>query len=228
MYRSILILTGVFAALCAGTLLLPLPVGWQFLILVLLFAALFGSFSFRHRTEWPELWRVWLFSTLVSFFQVFPDWFLSAVLEVLIFPEDGLFKFGTVSGYMAGLWAIPFFYILLGTRLYQSSYSSSQWLAHGSDFKGALVGAAIALLIFGFSEATLWMLGSWYAQNVMVIGHVALYVLIPEFLLGFFLYQYFHESQNRGWAIHLYNAAKVSLLYTGCLALSYLLLEKVA
>ena len=105
MYRSILILTGVFAALCAGTLLLPLPVGWQFLILVLLFAALFGSFSFRHRTEWPELWRVWLFSTLVSFFQVFPDWFLSAVLEVLIFPEDGLFKFGTVSGYMAGLWA---------------------------------------------------------------------------------------------------------------------------
>ena len=72
------------------------------------------------------------------------------------------------------------------------------------------------------------MLGSWYAQNVMVIGHVALYVLIPEFLLGFFLYQYFHGSQNRGWAIHLYNAAKVSLLYTGCLALSYLLLEKVA
>ncbi len=228
MYRSVLILSVLFAAISAGTLLVPIPVGWQFLILVLLFAALFGGYSFKNRHRWPELWRIWLFSTLVSIFQVLPDWFLSAVLGVLVFPEDGLFKFGTVSGYMAGLWAIPFFFILLASRFYQSSYSSSQWLTHGTEFKAALVAASVAILIFGFSEATLWTLGSWYARDVTMIGHIALYVLIPEFLLGFFLYQYFHESQNRGGWIQLYNAIKVSILYTGSLALSYLFLEKVA
>jgi hypothetical protein len=43
--------------------------------------------------------------------QIWPDWFLSAQLEILVFPEDGLFKIGTVSGYMLFLWAIPFFII---------------------------------------------------------------------------------------------------------------------
>ncbi|MEQ8350649.1 MAG: hypothetical protein RH862_04150 [Leptospiraceae bacterium] len=228
MLGSILKLTAIFAALCAGTLLIPVPAGWHFLLLVLFFALLFGGFSFLNRERFPELWAIWLFSTIVSIFQVLPDWFLSAVLGVLVFPEDGVLKIGTVSGYMAGLWAIPFFFILLSGRLYQGAFTSEQWLSHGSEFKAALLCGFVGLLIFAASEASLWMLGSWYARNVSMVGHVAVYVLLPEFMLGFFLYQHFHLSQNKPWFYWIFNGFKISLLYTGALALSYLLMEKVA
>tara|TARA_Y100001937_G_scaffold128230_4_gene203332 strand:+ start:33287 stop:33973 length:687 start_codon:yes stop_codon:yes gene_type:complete len=228
MYRSIALITLLFAVVSALTLITSVPVGWKFLFLVLVFAALFGGFSYREKQRWPELWAIWTFSTVVSVFQVLPDWFLSQVLGVLVFPEDGLFKFGTVSGYMAGLWAIPFFFTLLAARSYQGSFSSTQWLSHGFSVRAGGVAAAVALLIFATSEATLWILGSWYARDVMMLGHVALYVLIPEALLGFFLYQYFHTSQGQRPLVVVLNGLKVSILYTGCLALSYLFLEKVA
>ncbi|MCB1169405.1 MAG: hypothetical protein KDK25_03680 [Leptospiraceae bacterium] len=228
MIRGILILLILFSALSAGIMLSPMPVGWRFLGCVLLFGLLFGLYTFRNRHRWPELWSMWYFSTFVSVFQVLPDWFLSRVLDVLVFPEDGLIKIGSVSAYMAGLWAIPFFVILLSVRFSASSNARLDWPGGSITLPSLAVASIAALVIFGASEATLWILGSWYAQNVSMIGHVALYVLFPEFLLGCYLYlAYVWSRQKRVWIQILY-AAHVSLLYTGALALSYLFFEKVA
>lgn len=228
MIRSTLLVLIAFSALSLCILLIPLPVGWQFLICVIAFAALMGGFSYYQRHQWPELWQIWYFSTLVSVFQVLPDWFLSAVLGSLVFPEDGLFKFGTVSAYMAGLWAIPFFLILFAVRWSRMGLSSDRWLEQQPDISRVLLAASVTLLIFATSEATLWVLGSWYARDVMMIGHVALYVLIPEFVLGAHLYIAFILSRRLSLWKQTLIAAHVSLLYTGALALSYLFLEKVA
>jgi hypothetical protein len=228
MYRAVFLILILFSACCAGILLTPLPVGWQFLICVLLFALLMGGFSFQNRRRWPELWSIWAFATLVSPFQVLPDWFLSAVLGVLVFPEDGLFKIGTVSAYMAGLWAIPFFLILMVGRLWHKNQDGIQWLQSGTQGGVALACAVAALIIFASSEATLWVLGSWFARDVHMIGHVALYVLLPEMLLGAHLYWAFIKSRGRALPIQIGYAFHVSLAYTGALALSYLFIEKVA
>ncbi|MCB1137747.1 MAG: hypothetical protein KDK23_03285 [Leptospiraceae bacterium] len=228
MIRSILIVLILFSAISAGIMLCPMPVGWRFLACVLLFAFLVGFHSFRNRHRWPELWSMWYFSTMVSLFQVLPDWFLSRVLGVLVFPADGLFKIGSVSAYMAGLWAIPFFLVLLSVRLYESSTSHLEWPGKSIAWSSAGLASLVALVIFGGSEATLWILGSWYAQSVSMIGHVALYVLIPEFLLGGYLYLAYVWSRKKSVPIQILYAVHVSLLYTGALALSYLFFEKVA
>ena len=44
---------------------------------------------FRKNSDWIKLW---IFVFLISLFQIFPDWFLSAQLNILVFPEDGFFK----------------------------------------------------------------------------------------------------------------------------------------
>ena len=48
---------------------------------------------------------------------------MSAELKILVFPEDGLFKIGTLSGYMLFLWAIPFFIIIFLGHCIQEQYS---------------------------------------------------------------------------------------------------------
>jgi len=113
---------------------------------------------------------------LISLFQIWPDWFLSAQLNILVFPDDGLFKIGTVSGYMAGLWAIPLFLIcFIGLKL-QEKYSHCKTL---------IAVGLISLTIFGFSEQSMWMLQSWYPQNVtLIFDHLAVYIIIPEIILG--------------------------------------------
>ncbi len=81
--------------------------GIRMLFLVIIYnlaILLYGGW--RKYDDWSNLW---VFAFILSIFQVFPDWFLSAQLNILVFPEDGLAKIGTVSGYMAGLWTIPIF-----------------------------------------------------------------------------------------------------------------------
>lgn len=225
MLRTVLPALGFFAALSTGIMLIPMPAGWRFLVCVLIFAAMFGAITYGRRNDEPELWGFWVFATLTSIFQVLPDWFLSKILGVLVFPPDGLFKIGTVSGYMAGLWAIPFFLILISIRLLDYRKSSQDFLAAGMNYKSAVVAGLVALAIFASSEATLWILNSWYAKDVLKIGHVAVYVLLPEFLLGMILYTGFFLSHERSMVLKLIAAFLISVTYTGFLALSYLFIE---
>jgi hypothetical protein len=155
---------------------------------------------------------------VLSILQIFPDWFLAAQLETIVFPDDGFFMIGPVSGYMAGLWAIPLFVILyVGLEISkQRSYPVAYTVV-----------AALTLLIFGLAEETMWMLPSWSAQNVFMIGHIALYIIIPEILLGIstlISYQLVRERPVWLWII---GAFTVMILYLGNVSFFYFIIERI-
>lgn len=191
---------------------LPWVQGWKLLGLVVLY-----NVSLPLLAKYAKLdhwWSMWTFLLPLSVFQVLPDWFLSRVLDVLVFPADGSWRIGTVSAYMAGMWVVPMFLVLYG------AYHSPQKWQYASA-------ALLGLLIFGASEATSYtILGSWYAQKVWIIQHVAIYVLLPEALLGLAGFYAWQQVQHSSWGKKIVAALMVSLVYTGALAVSFLLIER--
>jgi hypothetical protein len=214
--KDFLLVNGVFIVICIIVLIIPLiAIGPKFFILVILYNVLIPSFSiWKGYNDWIN---IWLFSIILSIFQIFPDWFLSAQLNVLVFPEDGFVKIGSVSGYMAGLWAIPFFTIIFFGLKAKMRYS---------EINAYLIVGLVALLLFGGAELTLWGLGSWYAQNVVTIfDHIAVYILIPETMLGLATFYYFNQIKEKPhiWKIPI--AFLVMLIYLGAAAFFYFLFE---
>jgi len=216
--RDVIILHLVFVGVCLLVILIPigLPIGIRLLILVIIYNLLVVIFgTLRNYKEWIN---IWLFSFILSIFQIFPDWILSAELEILVFPEDGLFKIGSVSGYMLGLWAIPLFIILFVGQRLQERYSKKS---------SYLIVAILALLIFGGSENSMWMLQSWYAQNVTMLGHLAIYIIIPEIILGLSaFYAYDLIKENYHW-FKVPVTFIIMLLYIGSAVFFYFLIEKI-
>jgi hypothetical protein len=204
----------VFAMICIATLLTPFPRGWQFALLVLLYNIGLPVLASRfQRSDWLS---IWIFVLPLSIFQVFPDWWLSAQLKTLVFPEDGFFKIGTVSAYMALLWVIPLFLII---------YIAEKVRIHINP-AGAFLAAGLAgLIIFGLSEATLWKIGSWHAQDVKMIAHMALYVLPAEFILSTAAYTFYRLSFQSPPLVRIIAAFSVMLMYTGALCFFYFFIE---
>ncbi len=169
--------------------------------------------------DYKEWIYIWIFVFLISVFQIFPDWILSAELNVLVFPEDGLFKIGTVSGYMVGLWVIPLFIIILIAKQLQERFSKK--IAYISVI-------VLSLAIFGISEQSMWMLQSWYAQNVLMIGRVALYIIIPEIILGLSAYYGYELIKEKHHLFKIPIAFLIMILYLGNAVFYYFLIERVA
>lgn len=216
--KDALIIHCIFAVLCVLVLMAPLHprIGIRMLAMVIIYNLIMPLWGLIRRDS--NLINLWLFSLILSLLQVFPDWFLSQGLQVLVFPDDGCFKIGTVSGYMAGLWAIPIFIIVfIGERVY----------VRYSNRAAYITVALISLIIFAGSEQTLWALPSWYAQNVRMIGHIAVYIIIPEIFLGlaaYFAYQ--HVTRLSHW--YKFPAAfSVMQVYLGSAVFFYFLVEKI-
>jgi len=217
--RDFIIVHLIFTVLCFGVLFIPISIaiGIKLFILVIGYNLLISLVGlFRKYSEWIKLW---VFVLLISLFQIWPDWFLSAQLNILVFPEDGLFKIGPVSGYMAGLWAIPLFLIcFIGLKL-KENYSYS---------KSLIAVGLISLTIFGFSEQSMWMLQSWYPQNVtLIFDHLAVYIIIPEVLLGLTTFYYFQKLENMNYLMFIVVAFGIMLFYLGSVSFFYFLFEKV-
>ncbi len=203
---------GIFLLLTATALLLRTPetVGRYLLLLTIAWTVLFLAWA---RTTHSTLLRqVLLFSVVLSVFQVFPDWVLSRHLGVLVFPPDGLFKWDTVSGYMALLWAIPASQILVAYHVAQER--AGKKMAYAAAI---LVGA----ILFIGSEELLWMLPSWYAVNVVKWGHVARYIILPEIFLSFMIVFVFGRVRAKSLLWYFCGAALVSITYTAAAGLSY-------
>ncbi|TGM74150.1 hypothetical protein EHR01_11620 [Leptospira mtsangambouensis] len=193
------------------------PSGVKLASLTLLFHLSFVGLSLALR--WHTPFRIWKFLVPLSIFMVFPDWFLSSALQILVFPDDGFLKIGTVSGYMAGLWVIPLFIcVYTGIKLEEMSVSIIG--------TGLWVGIT-ALVIFGTSEATMWALGSWYPQNVKMWGKVAYYVLVPEMILGITAYLAYQGFSYSAYIFQIAMGFLVMILYIGNLSFFYLLIEKI-
>ena len=216
--RDVIRLHLLFTVVCLAVLLAPVHVqpGVRMLFLVVTYN-LAVPFWGRRRgyDDWINLWG---FAFILSLFQVFPDWFLSAHLDILVFPEDGLFKIGTVSGYMGGLWTIPIFLIVFtGQRI-------------RARFSGPTAYAAVGLasvLLFGGSEQTLWMLSSWYAQNVLMVGHIAVYIIVPEIILGLSSFYCFQQIEKKPHWLKIPAAFLVMQVYLGSAAFFYFLIESI-
>ena len=217
MERDFLIVHLFFSLLCGIILSIPgILIGIKLFILVIIYnfiVPLVGNW--RKYDEWLN---IWLFCFILSILQIWPDWFLSAQLGVLVFPEDGLFKIGTVSGYMLFLWVIPFFIILfIGQSVDQRS-------SRGMTY---LIVALISLFIFGISEMMIWIIGSWYAQNVMMFGHIAVYIIIPEIILGISTYYSYNQIKDKNHLIKVPTAFIVMILYLGNAVFFYFLFEQI-
>jgi hypothetical protein len=216
--REFIIFHIIFSLIAALILLIPLlPIGWKLFILVIIYNV--GIIFFAIQREY-RLWQdIWIFTILISVFQVFPDWFLSAELNILVFPEDGLFKIGTVSGYMLGLWSIPLIIIIFtGIRINERKDLKMSYLAV----------SFVTLMIFTVSETTIWMIGSWYAQNVFTLfGHLALYIIFPELILGVSSYWVFLYLQKKPEIYKIPLSFLVMLLYLGSCSFFYFVIEEI-
>jgi len=207
----------IFTIICAIILSIPgLQVGVKLFILVIIYNIIVPLVGILRK--YPVWLNIWLFSFILSMFQIWPDWFLSAQLEILVFPKDGLFKIGTVSGYMLFLWAIPLFIIIfIGQRVNERVSLHTTYL----------IIALMSFLIFGISEMTIWMIGSWYAQNVTMIGHAAIYIIIPEIILGISTYYIYSQIKEESHLVKIPAAFIVMLLYLGSAVFFYFLFERV-
>ncbi len=217
--RDFTILHLIFIGLCFAVLIIPIPlaIGIKLFILVVSYNLMIPLVGlFLKYNEWLKLW---IFVFLISLFQIFPDWFLSAELNILIFPEDGLFKIGTVSGYMAGLWAIPLFLLCYISLKIKENYS---------QLKTFIIVGFISLNIFVFAEQTMWMLQSWYPQNVtLFFDHLAIYIIIPEVILGLSTFYFFEKIKIQHILILIIVAFGIMLLYLGSASFFYFLFEKI-
>lgn len=208
-----------FAVLAILILFLPgsLSTGWRLFSLVLIYNVGVPTFS---RVWAHERWMdLWFFLLPLSFFQVFPDWFLSQILNSVEFPEDGFPKIGTVSGYMAGLWVIP---------LFISTFVSVRYRKRRPDapaIQSYLVGGLVAFLIFVGSEEGSYLIPVWFAKNVWTISHIAVYVLVPEFILAVFTCYAYHVSEYSSLPEKVLWAFITMLVYLGALGFFFLLIE---
>jgi hypothetical protein len=204
----------LFAILCGIVLLVPISLGFRLTLLVAIYIVAIPIIcTVRGYTECRN---IWIFSLILSFFQFFPDWFLSAQLDILVFPDDSFLKIGTVSVYMAGLWTIPLFMIIyLG-------YRTEKRLTQNYSY---LIVAIASLLIFGLSEQFLAI--SWYAQNVAMISNIAIYIIIPEIFLGLTMYWMYLQTQEKLLPIKIGGAFIIMIIYLGNAVFFYFLLEKI-
>lgn len=208
----------VFVAICVIVLLIPCPIsiGIKLFILIITYNILTLLIGvIRNHSAWIKLY---LFVLFISIFQIFPDWYLSAQLNILVFPEDGFFKIGTVSAYMLGLWVVPLFIISFISLRIKERYS----------LKYAYLSAIfLSLIIFSLAEQSMWVF-SWYPQNVILLfDHLALYIILPEILLGFSTFYLFLKFMDSKFYLKIALAFIIMLLYLGAANFFYFLIEKI-
>jgi len=193
----------------------PYPSGYSWLVLVLLFNAFFGALS-RGRGG-SVLHEMWVFCAILSLFMVFPDMVL-CYFGLLTFPEDGVYRIGhVVSCYMAFMWTIPLLWCVVAAYHCSSTHS------------GKIVAASLTgLFVFTSSEFLLPRLFNVWGPTEKVLlqyHHIALYVLPAEALLGGATQFAFHRTKGASIPEKVLASVFVSLFYTNCLGVSYLLLE---
>lgn len=216
MLRHFQFLHIAFAVVCVMVLTLPdMAIGAKLLLLTAIYQiAIVGVAFGKNYTLWQQLWYFFLPFGILN---VFPDWFLSAHMHVLSYPDEGVFKIGSISGYMPLLWFMPMFMLtFLGL---ETEKQLKQPVA-------LLVMLLLGMVVFGLSEHCFKLIGSWHAQNVRVlIGNASLYVLFAEAVLlisGFYL---FKSVQQKAIWVNIPAAFALMLIYFGSLMFFYFLIE---
>jgi hypothetical protein len=216
--RDQLVFHAVFFAVALVAVAVPAgpTTGWRIALLVGGYHAASVAFAWqRGHRRWL---RLWWFAAVLSVFQVLPDAVLADGLGTLRFPEDGFPDLGPVTGYMAGLWAIPVVVIVaVADAVGRRRGERASWVA-------AVVAAAV---VFGLAELTLTtLLPIWEPVGVTTVGGLALYILPAELFLGVAVLAGARWTRDGPPLRVVPVAAVVALAYTGAATVSWFLIER--
>jgi|GEM_PF-835071 len=195
-------------------------IGSILLILVVLFHIAAGLVAFiRQHHFWK---RLWVFSLLFGALNIFPDWYLSAYAGWLVYPDEGVFKVGSISGYMPGLWSLAWF-----SLLYIGYWGQALGRHLKPDFNGAIVLLVASLLVYGLSEHGFKLIGSWHAAALIehTIGNAAVYVIFAELNLMLLSYFLLPVLLRLNLWLQAFAALCLAQFYLGSLLFFYFLIE---
>lgn len=199
------------ALVAAAVLALPWPsLGVRVAIIVLAYHA---GMLLVGRTVWGQGWaRAWLVLAPLSVLMVAPDWFLSAELGTLVFPDTGAPFVGTVPVFMAGMWVMALFPLVLVAGWVEGRFGAPAGLA-----AAALAGAAL----FSAAERLAPLVPLWEPVGVEAAGGVAAYVLPAEVMLSAAAWLLVRDSLWRSRTVTAIGVVAVPVAYTGALVLGW-------
>ena len=173
--RSLIRLHADMVILAAVVLALPVALTLGGRLTVLVVAHHLVAFVVSRGPSRVRLRRLWWFAVTLSVWQVAPDAVLALGLGTIVFPDLGVPRIAGVSVFMAGLWALPTITIVGVARA----------IGRRRGMQAEAAAAALtALVVFVAAEWVLPTFGVWEPVGVTMLGPVALYVLVPEMLLG--------------------------------------------
>lgn len=200
-----------FAAIAVVGLLAPFgPLGQRVLVLVLAYSI--GIVVMALRTRDPVLMTFWLVLAPMSLLMVLPDWFLSAELGILVFPDTGAPYIDTMPIFMAFMWTVA----LLPVMLIGWAVERSRGLA------AALVTVVVGgLVMFTLAEYAAPLIPLWYPSDVTQVAGVAPYVLLPEVGLTIATYVLVRDAAHRSQWATAGGIVAVPFMYLGMLCTAY-------
>jgi hypothetical protein len=165
------------------------------------------------RTSWGRGWgRAWLVLAPLSALMVAPDWFLSAELGTLTFPDTGAPFIGTVPLFMAGMWVMALFPLVL----------LAGWLEGRFGRRAGLAGVAVAgALLFWAAERLAPVVPLWEPGDVETVGGIAAYVLPAEVMLSAAVWLLVRGSLWRTRTVIAVGVVALPVLYSGALVLGW-------
>jgi len=201
----------VVAVVAVVLLALPWPaLGVRITVIVLAYHL--GMFLVG-RTVWGQGWgRAWLVLAPLSVLMVAPDWFLSAELGTLSFPDTGAPFIGTVPVFMAGMWVMALFPLVL----------VAGWLEGRFGSRAGLTGSAIAGgLLFWAAERLAPLVPLWEPTQTDTVGGIAAYVLPAEVMLSAAGWLLVRDSLWRSRPVAAVGVLALPVAYTGVLVLGW-------
>jgi hypothetical protein len=193
------------------------------------------------RPNHEHLYAMWRTAFAISVFTFFPDWFLVTRLETLTFPFDPMHlkddaPSRAVPLFMHGLWTCPLMLAIYNNtfvgvigrskrRMQDGSKIDDSWYDKKDSFAGACNTGAMVLFLaealFTHDKYSLAVVWQPTAAVTKRIGHVAMYVLPAEFLLGglaWLLHKYTKDRHGvEGWIWRGVGGVVVAGIYCGLL-----------
>lgn len=202
---------GGFALLAVIGLVVPWgALGMRILLLVVMFHL--GVVVVSRRTGDRLMWQAWAVLAPLSVFMVLPDWFLSAVLGTLVFPDTGAPYIGTVPLFMAGMWTIALMPVV---------WIGAEVARRTSLAVGAATAGLAGFALFWAAELVAPLIPLWEPIGVQMIGGIAAYVIAPEIVLSAAAFLIVATVGRVPRAATVALVVLLPFTYTGMLATSY-------
>lgn len=203
----------VFGLVAVIVLMLPTPTGPSVLTLVVAYHV--GLLVTARRPVAAGWARAWMVLAPLSVLMVLPDWFLSDVLDTLVFADTGAPFIDTVPVFMAGMWVLALFPLVLVACAVEERLGPSSGLA-------AVALAGLAL--FWAAERLAPVIPLWEPQAVTLVAGAAAYVLPAEVLLSVGAWLLVRGTLWRRPMVTAGGVVLMPLVYLGALAVGYQLL----